>query len=209
MYAGLVAALGNPGPKYAGTRHNMGFMLAHDLRALALRNGNVAELPGKKFHSLLWEISLPQLPGRWLLAEPQTFMNESGIAVRPLLKWFNLEPDNLIVAHDEMDIPPGQLRFKFGGGLAGHNGLASIASALGTNDFHRLRIGIGKPMHREDTLDWVLGRQNSEDREKLAKIMPAAIETIFIFAQKGLAAATQFAHAATRLLENGEPDQPR
>lgn len=197
-YAGLVAGLGNPGPKYAATRHNMGFLFIDDLVSLASREGEWRELNGKKFNVRLWAVSLPQLQGEWLACEPQTFMNNSGDAIRPLLGWHNLEPWQLVVVQDEMDIPAGELRFKFGGGLAGHNGLLSISQQLGTRDYYRLRIGIGKPMHKEDTLAWVLGRPAASERDKLLAIMPYALETFFIFSKKGLAAATQFAHGAGR-----------
>lgn len=198
-YAGLIVGLGNPGGKYEQTRHNLGYMFIDALLALAEKDGHLAEKNGKKFNALLWEAQLPQLPGQWLLAKPLTFMNDSGKAAQPLLAWHELRPDKLIVAQDEMDIPPGQLRFKFGGGLAGHNGLASIAQQLGSKDFFRLRIGIGKPMRKADTLAWVLGKPDQEDRKKIARALPQALETIFIFARHGLAQATQYAHQAGRL----------
>ncbi len=201
-YAGLIAGLGNPGSRYDSTRHNMGFMLVDALITLATSEGQVSRLNGKKFNAALWAVSLPQLKGgQWLLCEPQTFMNNSGEAIRPLLNWHDLQPDQLIVVQDEMDIPAGELRFRFGGGLAGHNGLLSIAQQLGTQDFYRLRIGIGKPMHREDTLNWVLGRPAQAEREKIEAIMPYALETLFIFSQNGLAQAAQFAHGAQHKIE--------
>ncbi len=197
-YAGLVAGLGNPGAKYAGTRHNMGFIFADNLLEKARKSGWADELNGKKFNALLWRIHMPDLDGDWLVAKPLTFMNDSGNALRPLLAWHNLNPDQLVVVHDEMDIPAGSLRFKFGGGLAGHNGLASIASQLGTKDFYRLRIGIGKPLHKEDTLSWVLGVPQDPDRKKIEKIMPLALDALFIFDREGQERATQFAHAAAK-----------
>lgn len=200
-YAGLLAGLGNPGSKYAETRHNMGFMLIDALLKQARDDGDIEELNGKKFNARLWRVRMPQLKGVWLAAEPLTFMNDSGRAIQPLLAWHNLKPGQLVVAQDEMDIPAGSLRFKFGGGLAGHNGLASIAQCLGTRDFYRLRIGIGKPMRKEDTLAWVLGRQPGEARQKIEAIMPYALETLFIFSEEGQAAAVQYAHSAAREAE--------
>lgn len=197
-YSGLIACLGNPGPKYAGTRHNMGFIFAQRLIELARREGDLDQLNGKKFFSELWRLRLPPLAGQWLLAKPVTFMNDSGKAVQPLLAWHDLSPEQLVVVHDEMDIPAGALRFKFGGGLAGHRGLLSISQHLASQDFYRLRIGIGKPMRREDTLSWVLGRPDEADRNKIRIIMPFALQTLFIFASKGLAPATQYAHAAAK-----------
>ncbi|MBD5552980.1 MAG: aminoacyl-tRNA hydrolase [Desulfovibrio sp.] len=206
-YRGLVAGLGNPGQKYAGTRHNMGFMFIDDLLDLAGRDGEVRELNGRKFQAALWAVSMPRLSGAWLCAKPLTFMNDSGVAVKPLLAWHNLAPDALVVVQDEMDIPAGELRFKFGGGSAGHNGIRSICAQLGSQDFYRLRIGIGKPLLREETLAWVLGRQDQAEREKIQAIMPYALETFFIFADKGLAPAMQYAHTAAKLLAQGRPAQ--
>lgn len=206
-YKGIVVGLGNPGSKYANTRHNLGFEFIDKLLANAEASGSVEVLNGKKFHSELWRINMPQLNGNWLAAKPQTFMNESGRAVQPLLAWHNLRPDNLLVVQDELDIPAGSLRFKFGGGLAGHNGLLSISQHIGTKDFYRLRIGIGKPAHKDEMLAWVLGRPDETDRKLIDRIMPFAIETLYVFAEDGLDAAVQYAHAADKNAEAGlEPD---
>lgn len=207
-YAGLVAGLGNPEAKYAGTRHNMGFMFIDALLEFAGRSGEMRELSGKKFNSLLWQVRLPELQGLWLVCKPLTFMNNSGDAIRPLLRWHDLEADQLLVVQDEMDIPAGELRFKFGGGIAGHNGLRSISQQLGTDDYYRLRIGIGKPARKEETLAWVLGRPFGMEKEKIQAIMPYALETFFIFSKVGPGLATQFAHAADKRIaetsqENG------
>lgn len=196
-YAGLVAGLGNPGKQYAGTRHNCGFMFIDLLLDKAGREGSVTELNGKKFNALLWRVTHPALDGVWLAAEPQTFMNDSGNAIQPIMAWHKLEPRNLLVVQDELDIPPGELRFKFGGGLAGHRGLTSISNCLGTRDYYRLRIGIGKPQFRDDVINWVLGRPLGADAEKMAQILPEALETFFVFSQKGLKAASQFARDAS------------
>lgn len=201
-YAGLVAGLGNPGRKYHGTRHNMGFMFVDALLDMARREGDLEELNGKKFTAELWRIELPQLRGRWLLAKPQTFMNDSGRSIQPLLAWHELTPEQLVVAYDEMDIPVGSLRFRFGGGLAGHRGLLSISQCVGTQDFYRLRIGIGKPLHREDTLAWVLGAPDARDRNLVRAALPFALNTLFIFSRDGLAPATQYAHGAAREIEH-------
>lgn len=196
-YAGLVAGLGNPGKQYAGTRHNCGFMFIDELLDRAGREGSVTELNGKKFNALLWRVILPELEGVWLAAKPQTFMNDSGKAIQPILAWHKLEPRNLVVVQDELDIPPGELRFKFGGGLAGHRGLASISSCLGTRDYYRLRIGIGKPQFKDDMINWVTGRPKEEDAEKIARILPEALATFFVFSQEGLKSASQFARNAS------------
>lgn len=195
-YAGVLAGLGNPGERYHLTRHNCGFMLVDDLLALARGNGEAEELSGKKFYCLLWRARSPQFSGTWLLAKPQTFMNESGRALQPLLAWFRLPAAQLIVAHDELDLPPGQIRFKFGGGLAGHNGLRSIAQSLGTQDFYRLRIGIGKAASHEETLNWVLSRPAPEAARLVRKGIADAAETFCLFTRKGAHDATVFARHA-------------
>lgn len=199
-YAGLVAGLGNPGKQYAGTRHNCGFMFTGLLLDMASREGSVEELNGKKFNARLWRVSMPQINGAWLVANPLTFMNDSGRAIQPILAWHKLNAGSLVVAHDELDIPPGELRFKFGGGLAGHKGLSSIAACLGSMDFYRLRIGIGKPQYKSDMLNWVLGRPAGDEDEKLSRAIPGALETFFIFTSQGLKAASQYARDASKNL---------
>lgn len=197
-YAGLLAGLGNPGKKYENTRHNCGFMLVDLLLGQAWEEGEAEELPGKKFNALLWRLRMPGLEGDWLAAKPQTFMNDSGAAIKPLLAWHDIPPARLLVAHDELDLPPGSIRFKSGGGLAGHNGLLSISGQLGTNNFNRLRIGIGKPAGREEMIGWVLGRPAPGDREKIGRILPEGLETFLVFSREGAEAAAQFARDATR-----------
>ena len=149
-YTGVLVGLGNPGPRYEGTRHNCGFALVSALLELADKEGGLSSLNGGKFSCELWRVRLSQLNGTWLAAMPQTFMNLSGQCVQPLLAWHKLKPEQLVVAHDELDIPAGELRFKRGGGNAGHNGLKSITELLGTPDFYRLRLGIGRPPHKGD-----------------------------------------------------------
>ena len=124
-YTGVLVGLGNPGPRYEGTRHNCGFALVSALLELADKEGGLSSLNGGKFSCELWRVRLSQLNGTWLAAMPQTFMNLSGQCVQPLLAWHKLKPEQLVVAHDELDIPAGELRFKRGGGNAGHNVLES------------------------------------------------------------------------------------
>lgn len=194
-YDGAVVGLGNPGPDYAGTRHNCGFALIETLLEYAGREGRVDDFGGSKFHCLLWRIQTAKL-GTWLAAMPQTYMNESGRSVQPLLAWHKIEPGKLVVAHDEMDIPVGELRFKLGGGNAGHNGLKSITSMLGNANFMRLRIGIGRPKERSDVLGWVLGRPRKEDGEKIAMAVRSGLDVLLAYAENGkngLQAATTMA----------------
>ena len=191
---GLIVGLGNPGPKYRGTRHNTGFMTVQLLLEEVERgNGRSPEsLSGSRFNALLWRIQIPG-GGTWLVAMPQTFMNLSGQSVQPLLAWHKIPPNRLVVAHDELDIPAGHLRFKFGGGNAGHNGLKSISQLLGTPDFYRLRIGIGRPQHKGDVTNWVLGRPSGDDAAAIDKGLANALDVLFTFAAHGLERAARAA----------------
>ena len=117
--------------------------------------------------------------------------------MQPLLAWHKLKPHDLVVVHDELDIPAGELRFKLGGGNAGHNGLKSITELLGTPDFYRLRIGIGRPPHKGDVTNWVLGRPEGEDAKNIENSMELAADTLFAFADKGLDSAVRAARKAS------------
>lgn len=195
-YAGALVGLGNPGNRYAGTRHNYGFAFVDYMLSHARDTGHAENLNGSKFHCQLWRFRMPGLRGLWLAAMPQTMMNGSGLCVQPLLSWHRINPEHLLVAHDELDIPPGELRFKTGGGNAGHNGLASICEQLGTSDFGRLRIGIGRPPQKGDVINWVLGRPDSEDAMKIAASMPAALKVFFAVAEGECAKASRLAREA-------------
>ena len=194
-YNGVLVGLGNPGPQYAHTRHNCGFdtldLVLHD----AEKRGRMRELNGAKFSCALWHVESPLLMGDWLCCKPLTFMNLSGQAVRPLLAFYKISPGDIVVIHDELDIPAGALRFKFGGGNAGHNGLKSLTQELGTPDFYRLRIGIGRPVHKHDVINWVLGRPEGEEREILTTGMQHALDVLQIFQTSGLEAAVTLARA--------------
>ena len=190
-----LVGLGNPGPRYANTRHNCGFLVVDALVALAHDEGDAVQLNGGKFSCELWRLRLPWLGGWWLAAKPQTFMNLSGQCVQPLLSWHKMTPDRLVVAHDELDIPAGELRFKFGGGNAGHNGLKSITELLGTPDFHRLRVGIGRPLRKEDVTGWVLGRPAGEDADLIRQATRHALGVLRAFAAHGPAEASREAKA--------------
>ena len=191
--AGAIVGLGNPGREYEHTRHNSGFDVVTKLLDLAYAEGFVKGQNGAKFSCDLWQVEGDFLKGTWLLAKPLTFMNLSGHTVQPLLAWHKLTPANLIVIHDELDIQPGELRFKFGGGNAGHNGLKSISQQLGTNDFYRLRVGIGRPTYKTEVLNWVLGRPDSNDQMKLEHAHEDALDVLKVFTQKGLQAAVTLA----------------
>lgn len=159
------AGLGNPGDKYKLHRHNVGFMAA-DVIAATHDFGPWQ----KKFRSL---VSEGRIGGeRIALLKPQTFMNDSGDAVQQALKFYKVAPENLLVFHDELDLAPMKVKARFGGGLAGHNGLRSINAALGP-DFRRVRIGIGHPGHKDKVTAYVLGNYHKAEFEALSDMLAA------------------------------------
>jgi PTH1 family peptidyl-tRNA hydrolase len=169
----LVAGLGNPGREYAPTRHNVGFMVADEL---ARRLGGSWRA---KFSGDLAEVRLDGL--RLALLKPQTFMNESGRSVGAAVRFFKVEPGDLLVVHDEVDLEPGRLQARLGGGLAGHNGLRSIAQHIGTPDFARLRVGVGRPERGDPrpVADFVLSEFPPElDLDSLVARAADAVETV-------------------------------
>ncbi|GFM38373.1 aminoacyl-tRNA hydrolase [Desulfovibrio psychrotolerans] len=190
--AGLIVGLGNPGKEYDNTRHNMGFMAVDALMDDARRFQPDACTPlssGKKKY-LLWKCFPGGLRTPWLIAKPQTYMNLSGDAVGHICGFYNLNPEQVLVVHDELDLPLGRMKFKTGGGLAGHNGLKSIAQHLGTRDFHRLRLGIGKPDH-PNTASYVLSRFSPQEWTTVQRVMVGAVRGMLCFAEQG---ATQAIH---------------
>ena len=169
----LVAGLGNPGREYADTRHNVGFMVADEL---ARRHGGSWRA---KFSGDLAEVRLDGL--RLAVLKPQTYMNESGRSVGAAARFFKVEPEALLVVHDEVDLEPGRLQARLGGGLAGHNGLRSVAQQLGTGEFARLRIGVGRPERGDPrpVADFVLSPFSPEvDVEGLVARAADAVETV-------------------------------
>ena len=179
----LVAGLGNPGPEYAATRHNVGFMVADEVGR---------RLGGSwrgKFSGDLAEVRLDG--ARLALLKPQTYMNESGRSVGAALRFFKASPEGLLVVHDEVDLEAGRMQARFGGGLAGHNGLRSVAQHVGSPDFARLRVGVGRPGRGDPrpVADFVLSRFPDElDVEALVARAADAVETI---AREGVEAAQQ------------------
>jgi PTH1 family peptidyl-tRNA hydrolase len=172
----LVVGLGNPGPEYAATRHNVGFLVT-DL--VAGRVG--ARLARhKRGHALAAEgkLGVPGAMTHLVLVEPLSFMNESGGPVKALMGFYGVEPDRLVVVHDELDIPFSTIRVKLGGGDNGHNGLKSIRRALGTGDFFRVRIGIGRPPGRQEPADYVLKPFPSAERTELPEVVDRAADAV-------------------------------
>ena len=169
----LIVGLANPGTEYEGTRHNVG---GDAVRFVCERRGVKLTLERRQ-RAMTAAITTPR--GVVTLAVPTTYMNESGAALPPLLKRTSLpDLEHLVIAHDELDLEPGRLQFKQGGGLAGHNGLRSITSALGTQDFGRLRIGIGKPITKEQGADHVLRKLTGARKEALLRDVTAAADAI-------------------------------
>jgi PTH1 family peptidyl-tRNA hydrolase len=169
----LVVGLGNPGREYAGNRHNVGQMVVDEL---ARRQGGSWK---RKFSGQLADVRIDD--HKVALLKPETFMNESGRSVKAAAAFFKLEPDAILVVHDESDLEPGRLQARRGGGLAGHNGLRSVAQQLGTPDFLRLRVGVGRPGRgdRRDLADWVLADfEPHEDAEALVRRAAEAVETL-------------------------------
>ena len=154
----VIVGLGNPGPKYTETRHNAGFWFVEEV---ARRYGGSFRAE-KKFFGELAKVNI-EGSDIWLL-KPQTFMNRSGQAVKSLLSFYRIKADQLLVAHDEIDLPPGSIKLKTGGGHGGHNGLRDIISQLGTKDFHRLRIGVGHPGSKDQVVDYVLHSASKAER---------------------------------------------
>jgi PTH1 family peptidyl-tRNA hydrolase len=186
----LVVGLGNPGPDYAGNRHNVGQMVLDDL---------AARFSGAfKAHKTNARVAEGRLvPGgtRFVLAKPNSYMNNSGGPVAGLLSYYSLDPAHLIVVHDELDIPFDTLRLKSGGGHGGHNGIRDIIAATGTPDFARVRVGIGRPPGRQSAADFVLRDFASTERQVLPNLLADAADAVELIAADGVTAAQQRFHA--------------
>lgn len=185
----LVVGLGNPGPNYAKTRHNLGFVVA-DL--LARRMGSAFKVHKRSGA----DIVTGRLAGTSIvLAKPRTYMNESGRQVAPLAKFYSVPPADIIVVHDEIDIEFGRIRLKLGGGEGGHNGVRSVATALGTKDFQRVRIGVGRPPGRKDPAAYVLENFTAAERAEVPTICEQAADATELLIELGLEPAQNRVHA--------------
>lgn len=185
----LVVGLGNPGPKYETTRHNVGQM-ALDVLGDRLGGSFSSHKAGARVLEGWVRPGGPKL----ILAKPNSFMNLSGGPVSSLVKFYSLAPDRVVVLHDELDIPFDQLKLKQGGGHGGHNGLRDIAKALGTPDFIRVRIGVGRPPGRQDPADFVLSPFGATERKDLPVLLEDAADATELIAEKGLLLAQQDVH---------------
>ena len=175
----VIAGLGNPGNKYESTRHNIGFMVVDEL---ARRYGLGSSKSRFKAHTFSGRVQGVSS----LLLKPQTFMNLSGESVGPALGFYKLSPESLIVVHDEVDVPYGQVRAKNGGGLAGHNGLKSIAKVVGSREFSRVRVGVGRPPGRQPVADWVLSAFSKEEATELVFSIDRAADIVEAIVRDGV-----------------------
>jgi PTH1 family peptidyl-tRNA hydrolase len=186
----LIAGLGNPGPEYSRTRHNAGVWFVEELA----RRNNISLRPEKKYSGLYGK----GLIGNELvhLLIPTTFMNRSGQAVAPLANFFRISVENILIAHDELDMLPGSIKIKQGGGHGGHNGLKDIITRMANNrDFYRLRIGIGHPGHRDKVTGHVLGKAPQNEQSLIEQAIDEATRCFDIWQVDGLKSAQQRLHA--------------
>jgi PTH1 family peptidyl-tRNA hydrolase len=184
----LVVGLGNPGPRYEGNRHNVGFLVADEL----------AHRMGGKFkgHRSVADVLEGRLAGaRVALVKPRVFMNLSGGPVAGAVRFFKVPLENLVVVHDELDLPYGAVRLKLGGGENGHNGLRSVTKSLGSRDYHRVRFGIGRPPGRMDPADFVLRDFSATERKELAFAVDRCADAVEALVSMGLEAAQNVFHA--------------
>ncbi|HEX5514305.1 MAG TPA: aminoacyl-tRNA hydrolase [Gammaproteobacteria bacterium] len=185
----LVVGLGNPGDRYAQTRHNAGFWFVDEL---ARQHGGSFRAD-KKFHGELARISVAGHD--CLLLKPMLFMNRSGLSVASVANFYRLAPAAVLIAHDEIDLPPGTLRIKQGGGHGGHNGLRDILPALGSPDFWRLRIGVGHPGHRDQVVNYVLARAGAEEQRLLDEAINDAVDAFPLLLAGEIGKAQQTLHS--------------
>lgn len=183
----LIVGLGNPGPRYAYTRHNLGFMVVAAL-------SETWDIPLSR-HKLDAVFGQGRAAGcAVVLAQPQTFMNLSGSTVSGLLRYYRLQPASLVVVHDDLDLPPGRLKLALDGGAGGHKGVLSIMSALGTPDFFRVKLGIGRPPAGLPAEDFVLAPLAAEDLEATAKLVQRAAQAVECLLLEGLSVAQNRFH---------------
>ena len=185
----VIVGLGNPGPKYTETRHNAGFWFVEEV---ARKYGAIFRQE-KKFHG---EVAKVNVQGKdiWLL-KPDTFMNRSGLATNSLLSFYRITAEQLLVAHDEIDLPPGTAKLKTGGGHGGHNGLRDIINQLGTKDFHRLRIGVGHPGSKEQVVDYVLHSASRDEGILIDRDIDDAVSVLPDLAEGSLEKAMMTLHS--------------
>jgi PTH1 family peptidyl-tRNA hydrolase len=199
----LMVGLGNPGPEYEATRHNAGFWWV-DAVARRLK---VSLHHERGYFGLVARANLPSRPeGPCWLLEPQTFMNLSGKSVAAIARFYKIAPDEILVAHDELDLPPGEMKLKHGGGHAGHNGLRDIHAQLGSADYWRLRLGIGHPGVKSEVANYVLGRPMAEHREAIEASIERSLTGLDALLAGDMAQATMRVH--TTKPQRPKPPRP-
>jgi peptidyl-tRNA hydrolase, PTH1 family len=186
----LVVGLGNPGPAYAGHRHNIGYLVVDELARRM--GGSLRAHKSGRAEVLEGRLAPPGTPApKLVLGRARGYMNESGGAVSTLAKFYGVEPDHVVAIHDELDIAFDTLRVKFGGGDNGHNGLRSMRASLGTGDFYRIRVGIGRPPGRQDPADFVLSNYSPTERKVLPFQVDKAADAVECLVERGLAETQQ------------------
>ncbi|MEV8157777.1 aminoacyl-tRNA hydrolase [Kocuria salsicia] len=186
----LVVGLGNPGDAYAGTRHNVGAMVVAEL---ARRAGE--KLSAHRARAAVAETRMRPGSPRLVLAQPLSYMNVSGGPVSALAKYYSLGLEDLVVVHDDVDLPFGAVKLKRGGGEGGHNGLRDITKAMGGRDYVRVRVGVGRPPGRMDTADYVLKRFSGAQAKELPLLVSDAADAVEMLTEQGLTEAQQHFHA--------------
>ncbi|SKA68409.1 aminoacyl-tRNA hydrolase [Desulfobaculum bizertense] len=202
-YAGLLVGLGNPGVEYENTRHNFGFMFADAVRSNAGESACTRLSVGDD--CMAWDCAIIRSKPHWIIAKPLTYMNLSGIAVKRLCNKFGITPENVVVAHDDLDLPLGKMKLKKGGGSAGHNGLKSIMEELGSAQFIRLRMGIGRPDQRGGVRDYVLEPFEPAEQDTLDATLAAAKKGLGIFIRRGMPLAVQHINSFSALSSDQNP----
>ena len=192
----LFVGLGNPGPDYEDTRHNAGFWW---IDALA-REFKTSLVMDKSYHGMIARVSMQGQPV-WLL-KPMTFMNLSGKSVASLANFFKIPPQDMLVAHDELDIAPGEAKIKLGGSHAGHNGLRDIHAQLGTDQYWRLRLGVGHPGNKAEVINWVLKKPSPDHRIAIEQTIDRALKALPQFLAGDM-------EQATRLVHTSKPPRPK
>lgn len=186
----LVVGLGNPGPQYELTRHNVGQLVVDELAERRRER-----FSSHKANARVAETWLRPGAAKIVLAKPNSYMNVSGGPVSALAKYYGVDAAHIVVVHDELDIPFDTVKLKVGGGHGGHNGVRDVAKALGTADFPRVRVGIGRPPGRQDPADWVLDPFSAADRKQLPLLLSDAADAVELLIGDGLVAAQQKHHA--------------
>lgn len=201
----LIAGLGNPGKDYDATRHNIGFAVV-DVLARRLNVGSFQD----KFKGLAASASIMTSSGneQCILLKPSTFMNLSGTSVQPAMAFYKIPLSQVIVVHDELDLPLGQVRLKLGGGAGGHNGLRSITASVGA-DFLRVRAGIGKPVHKDDVVNFVLGRFSQAEKADADILVEKCADAVLAIIKDGLLKAQQTTHTDDKANKPKEPKAPK